>query len=98
MTRVKACRTVRDDELNALSPDVYITNTSSSTGEWLSRVARHGGDHYMVPKDRMEAMQIPGYRAAIPHYLIYDREGRLVKFLTGWPGVDAMMHELKVEN
>jgi hypothetical protein len=52
----------------------------------------------MVPKDRMEAMQIPGYRAAIPHYLIYDREGRLVKFLTGWPGVDAMMSELNIEN
>ncbi len=82
------------DSLTARGVDfVYITNTSSSTGEWLNRVARHSGDHYIVPKDRMAAMQIPGYRSAIPHYLIYDREGRLVKHITGWTGVESMMQE-----
>lgn len=82
------------DSLTARGVDfVYITNTSSSSGEWLNRVARHGGDHYIVPKDRMDAMQIPGYRSAIPHYLIYDREGKLIKHITGWTGVEAMMRE-----
>lgn len=83
------------DSLTARGVDfVYITNTSSNSSEWLSRVAMHCGDHYIVPKDQMKAMQIPGYRDAIPHYLIYDRECNLVKFVTGWPGVEAMMGEL----
>lgn len=80
------------DSLTARGVDfVYITNTSSSSAEWLDDVARHAGDHYIVPKERMEDMQIPGYEGAIPHYVIYDREGKLVKFITGWTGVEAMM-------
>lgn len=70
---------------------VYITNTSSNSKEWLDYVARHAGDHYNVPKDRMSDMQIPGYEGAIPHYLIYDRDGKLIKAITGWNGVEAMM-------
>jgi hypothetical protein len=39
-------------------------------------------------------MQIPDYENAIPHYLIYDREGKFVKAISGWPGVEKMMQEL----
>lgn len=39
-------------------------------------------------------MQIPDYRNAIPHYLIYDRDGKFVKSIAGWPGVEEMMQEL----
>ena len=46
----------------------------------------------------MQEMEIPEYDDAIPHYLIYDREGKLVKTIIGWPGVEEMKAELtKVE-
>lgn len=74
---------------------VYITNTSSDTNEWVKIVAQHAGDHYIVPQDKMGEMQIPEYDDAIPHYLIYDREGKLVKAIIGWSGVEDMMKELE---
>lgn len=73
---------------------VYITNTSSDTNDWVKIVAQHAGDHYIVPKDKMNEMQIPEYDDGIPHYLIYDREGQLVKAITGWSDVETMMNEL----
>ena len=43
----------------------------------------------------MDAMQIPDYDGAIPHYLIYDRNGKLVKTITGWLGVEKMKKEFE---
>ena len=83
------------DELTERGVDfVYITDTSSDTNEWVNIVAQHAGDHYIVPKDKKNEMQIPEYDDAIPHYLIYDREGKLVKAIIGWSGVEKMMEEL----
>lgn len=73
---------------------VYITDTSSDSNDWLVYVARHEGVHYIVPEDKKQAMQIPDYENAIPHYLIYDREGKFIKAISGWPGVEKMMQEL----
>lgn len=82
------------DELTERGVDfVYITNTSSDSNEWMKYVAQHAGDHYIVPKDKMDAMQIPDYDNAIPHYLIYDRAGKLIKAIRGWSGVEEMMLE-----
>ena len=84
------------DELRARGVDfIYITNTSSNTKEWLKYISQHAGDHYIVPKEKQDDMQIPGYDNGIPHYLIYDREGQLVKAITGWSDVETMMKELK---
>ena len=84
------------DELRARGVDfIYITNTSSNTKEWLKYINQHAGDHYIVPKEKQDDMQIPGYGNGIPHYLIYDREGQLVKAITGWSDVETMMKELK---
>lgn len=83
------------DELTARGIDfVYITDTSSDTNEWVKYIAQHAGSHYIVPKDKINKMQIPEYANAIPHYLIYDREGQLVKAIRGWSGVEDMMNEL----
>ena len=83
------------DELTTRGVDfIYITDTSSDTNDWLKHISKHVGTHYIVPKDKMEEMQIPDYRKAIPHYLIYDREGKLVKTITGWPGLEEMKQEL----
>jgi len=92
-TGMKAMETVKE-ELTARGVDfIYITNTSSNSKEWQDYVAQHAGDHYIVPENKMKAMQIPEYANAIPHYLIYDREGNLAKAIVGWPGVEAMMKE-----
>ena len=73
---------------------VYITDTSSDSNEWIKYIGQHEGIHYIVPKDKKQAMQIPEYDNAIPHYLIYDREGKLVKAFSGWSGVENMMKEI----
>ena len=73
---------------------VYITDTSSDSNDWLTYVAQHEGTHYIVPEDKKQAMQIPDYEDAIPHYLIYDRNGKFIKAIVGWPGVEKMMQEL----
>ena len=92
-TGMKEMESVKE-ELKARGVDfIYITDTSSSTEDWLGYVSRHAGDHYIVPKDKMQEMQIPGYDNAIPHYLIYDREGKLAKAISGWPGLEGMTHE-----
>ena len=84
------------DELTERGVDfVYITDTSSDTNEWVNIVAQYAGDHYIVPKDKKNEMQIPEYDDAIPHYLIYDREGKLVRTIRGWSGVENMMNELE---
>ena len=91
---MKEMETVKE-ELKARGVDfVYVTDSSSDTNEWVKIVAQHAGDHYIVPKGKMSEMQIPEYDDAIPHYLIYDREGQLVKAIRGWSGVDTMMQEL----
>ena len=85
------------DSLTARGYDfVYITNTTSDSYEWTEYLAKHAGDHYIVPKDKHAAMQIPDFEDAIPYYLIYDREGKLVKTICGWPGVEKMMQELEM--
>ena len=82
------------DELTARGVDfVYITDGSSDNNEWVKYVAKHAGDHYIVPKNKMDEMQIPEYDNAIPHYLIYDCDGKLAKTISGWPGVEKMMQE-----
>lgn len=89
-TGMKAMEGVKD-ELTSLGVDfVYITDTSSNADEWLIYVGRHAGDHYIIPKDKIQEMQIPEYANSIPHYLIYDREGKLAKVIKGWPGLEEM--------
>ena len=91
---MKEMETVKE-ELMARGVDfIYITDTSSNADAWMDIVGQHAGDHYITPTGFGD-LQIPGYDNAIPHYLIYDREDRLVKFISGWPGVEEMMKELK---
>lgn len=87
------------DELVARGVDfVYITDASSDYNDWVKQVAQHAGDHYIVPKGKMNEMEIPEYNRAIPHYLIYDRDDKLVEAISGWESVEYMMTEFeKVE-
>lgn len=73
---------------------VYITDNSSSTDGFLDLKQKYKGDHFLFPKTDTERMNIPGYAGSIPHYLIYGRDGKLLKTLTGWHSLEAMTKEL----
>ena len=91
---MKSMESVKD-ELKERGVDfIYITDTSSNTEEWLKYISQHAGDHYIVPKEKEDDMQIPGFSHSIPHYLIYDRDGQIVKAINGWSDVETMMQEL----
>ena len=73
---------------------VYITDNSSSTDGFLELKQKHSGDHFLFTKEDIKAMNIPSYSGSIPHYLIYGRDGHLIKAITGWDGLESMTQEL----
>lgn len=82
------------DELAALGVDfVYVTNESSPAGQWKKEAEEHFGHHYRLGSDAWRAMGIPGFDGGIPHYLVYDRTGRLARSFSGWG--DDSLEEVK---
>lgn len=73
---------------------MYITDNSSSTDGFFDLKQKYKGDHFLFPKTDTERMNIPGDAGSIPHYLIYGRDGKLLKTLTGWHSLEAMTKEL----
>lgn len=73
---------------------VYITDNSSSADGFLDIQTKHPGDHFMFLQNEIKEMNVPGYSGAIPHYLIYGRDGKLVKYVTGWSSLENMKQEL----
>lgn len=69
---------------------VYITDNSSTAGGFRGLKDKHTGDHFMFTKGDMSQMKIPQYTGSIPHYVVYDRNGRLFKTQTGWGGLESM--------
>ncbi len=60
----------------------------------LEMNAQHSGEHFMFLQNEIKEMDVPGYSGAIPHYLIYGRDGKLVKHITGWSNLENMKQEL----
>lgn len=73
---------------------VYITDNTSTTEGYLEMKSSHHGDHYIFTKEDWKKMNIPGYDNSIPHYLIYGRNGQLIKSISGWIGLEQMTKEL----
>lgn len=74
---------------------VYITDNSSSTDGFLDLKQKHHGDHFLFTKADIKQMNIPGYNGAIPHYLIYGRDGKLIKYLVGWDDEGGNIKQLQ---
>ncbi len=73
---------------------VYITDNSSTTEGFFDLKQKHRGDHFLFTKKDIGLMNIPGFARSIPHYLIYGRDGRLIKVIKGWRGLETMTKEL----
>ncbi len=73
---------------------VYITDESSSSEGLRAMKEKHSGDYFLFTKQEIRQMNVPEFSGAIPHYLIYDRDGNLVKVLIGWEGLERVTKEL----
>ena len=93
-TGIKEMAKVKDKYEKRGVDFVYITDSSSSSDGFLEMKEKHSGDHFIFTKDDIQKMNIPGYHGAIPHYLIYNRNGKLIKHITGWEDLETMCNEL----
>lgn len=73
---------------------VYITDESSSSDGLRTMKEKHSGDHFLFTKLEIKQMNAPEFSGSIPHYLIYNRDGKLVKVLNGWGGLERVTKEL----
>lgn len=69
---------------------VYITDDSSDINGFQNMKKEHSGEHFLFTKKEIKAMNVPGHKGSIPHYVIYGRDGRLFKTQTGWGGLESM--------
>lgn len=70
---------------------VYIADTSSKPGAYVSMVPDIAGQHYLVSKEQIAAIRSQFNVDGIPYYILVDREGNAV----GHP--DFRDHSLLVE-
>jgi thiol-disulfide isomerase/thioredoxin len=69
---------------------VYVTDPSSPRYIWEQQIPEIGGDHYYVTENEWNYLnKIYGF-TAIPHYLIFDKSGRLKYNYHTFMGVDSM--------
>lgn len=72
-------------EMGARGVDfVYITDETSPLETWTKQMELHTGSHYRITNKDLKLMNIPDYRGAIPHYVVYDRNGKYVTSFSGW--------------
>lgn len=69
---------------------VYLTNETSDINTWMKEVEKLKGEHYRISS--LKWSQLPDI-TAIPHYLIYDRQGNKIMDKTGWN--DKLVNEFK---
>jgi thiol-disulfide isomerase/thioredoxin len=60
---------------------VYVTNETSPSDVWVSRIQSMPGEHYRISNDVWHGL--PGIQG-IPHYFIFDKSGNKVADQEGW--------------
>jgi thiol-disulfide isomerase/thioredoxin len=69
---------------------VYVTDTSSPDTRWTLSLPDIGGEHYyLTDRELSHVMDKYGF-SAIPSYVVFDKEGKVVLQRTGYPGNDEM--------
>jgi thiol-disulfide isomerase/thioredoxin len=74
---------------------IYITNPSSPLGKWQSAILDIEGDHYRLDNAQFGAIGKKYNIQGIPTYQIYDKNGKLTKQFTGYPGNDEVKKTLE---
>lgn len=92
---IKEMETYKEDFEKRGVDFVYITDNSSSTEGFLELKQTHHGGHFIFTKADIKRMNIPGYNGAIPHYLIFGRDGKLIKYIVGWDDEGGNVKQLE---
>lgn len=69
---------------------VYITNGSSPQKLWDEKIKGIGSEHYYLSDDQWNYLMDHFGFEGIPSYVLYNKEGKLIKKFTGFPGNDAV--------
>lgn len=82
---------VSKDELT----HIYFTNHSSPKELWENKIKGIGGQHYYLNAKTWKYLMKKYSFEGIPSYLIFNKEGLLIKQMTGYPGNDRMIELIK---
>jgi thiol-disulfide isomerase/thioredoxin len=74
---------------------IYITNPSSPMNKWQSMILGIEGDHYRLDNAQFGAIAKKHSIQGIPTYQVYDKNGKLTKQFTGYPGNDEVKKALE---
>lgn len=69
---------------------VDITNSSSLRKVWKQKISDIGGEHYYLTKEEWNSLNKTYDFTAIPHYLIFDKQGVLKINQTTFMGLEKM--------
>lgn len=65
---------------------VYLTNGSSPKKLWEEKIQGIGSEHYYLTAAQWEYLMEKYGFEAIPSYILFDKDGKLVTKFTGFPG------------
>ncbi len=65
---------------------VYLTNGSSPRKLWEEKIKGIGSEHYYLTSAQWEYIMDHFGLSAIPSYLLYDKQGKLINKFTAFPG------------
>jgi len=94
---MKDFKNTKGDFLNKDVKFVYLTNPSSPRKLWEEKIKGIGNEHYYLQWDQWESIMEHFGFDAIPSYLLYNKEGVLMKKFTSFPGkeeVEEMINRL----
>lgn len=74
---------------------IYFTNPSSPKELWDNKIKGIGGQHYYLNEKTWKYLMNKYSFRGIPSYLVFNKEGVLIKQMTGYPGNDGMMEIIK---
>ncbi len=69
---------------------VYLTNGSSPRKLWEEKIKGIGDEHYYLTGAQWEYIMNHFEFEYIPSYLLYNKEGVLIKKITAFPGNDQV--------
>ncbi len=87
---MKESESVRKEFVNKNVVFVYITNPSSPRKTWEQKISEIHGEHYYLTEKEWSSLNKIYDFTGIPHYLIFDKSGKLKYNYQAFMGVENM--------